>query len=116
MPDFGGRGTVRVGLLQRHFPDFEIAPDLGSRIGTLTWYRGAATCMGLCALALLLSPGFENPIYGYVPPALQGNDWEAAKAQAIAPLSKGAGTGHHLAATTLVSEAACRQKWACPIK
>ena len=67
MPDFGGRGTVRVGLLQRHFPDFEIAPDLGSRIGTLTWYRGAATCMGLCALARLLSPGVENTIYGYVP-------------------------------------------------
>jgi murein DD-endopeptidase MepM/ murein hydrolase activator NlpD len=104
MPDFGGRGTVRVGLLQRHFPDFEIAPDLGSRIGSLTWYRGAATCLGLCAVAMLLSPGFESPIYGYVPPALQGNDWEAAKAQAIAPLNKGGGTGYHLAATPLVAK------------
>jgi murein DD-endopeptidase MepM/ murein hydrolase activator NlpD len=103
MPDLGRSANARVGLLQRHFPDFEIAPDLGSRIGTLTWYRGAATCLGLCGLALLLSPGFENPIYGYVPPALQGSDWEAAKAQAITPLARGAVTGTHMAATGLVS-------------
>jgi murein DD-endopeptidase MepM/ murein hydrolase activator NlpD len=90
-------------VLQRHFPDFEIAPDLGSRIGSLTWYRGVATCFGLCGLAMVLSPGFENPLYGYVPPALQGNDFEAAKAQAIAPLARGAVTGHRLAATGLVS-------------
>jgi murein DD-endopeptidase MepM/ murein hydrolase activator NlpD len=104
MPFTGhGEAPQRTGLLARHFPDFEIAPDLGSRIGTLTWYRGAATCLGLCGLALLLSPGFENPIYGYVPPALQGADWDAAKAQAIAPLAKGADTGYRMAATALVA-------------
>jgi murein DD-endopeptidase MepM/ murein hydrolase activator NlpD len=102
---FGGQGEAprREGLLARHFPDCEIAPDLGSRIGSLTWYRGAATCLGLCGLALLLSPGFENPIYGYVPPALQGAEWDAAKAQAIAPLAKGADTGYRMAATGLVA-------------
>jgi murein DD-endopeptidase MepM/ murein hydrolase activator NlpD len=90
-------------LLQRHFPDFEIAPDLGHRIGTLTWYRGVATCVGLCGLAMLLSPGFENPLYGYVPPSFQAGDAEAAKAQAIAPLGQGGTTGHRMAATGLVS-------------
>ncbi|MCW3835147.1 M23 family metallopeptidase [Sphingomonas canadensis] len=88
---------------KQRFPDFEVAPDLGTRIGTLAWYRGAATCMGLCAITLLLSPGFEKPIFGHVPPALAGADWEAAKAQAIAPLEKGGATGHRLAATELVS-------------
>ena len=42
--------------LAERFPDFELVPDLGSRIGTFTWYRGAATCVGLCALTLLLEP------------------------------------------------------------
>lgn len=85
------------------FADFDLTPDLGSRIGSLTWYRGAATCVGLCALTFLLSPGFENPIYGYVPPALQGKELDAARAQAIKPLSQGAGTGYRMAATRLVA-------------
>jgi len=100
----GHRGAgAQPGILQRQFPDFDIAPDLGSRIGTLTWYRGAATCVGLCALTFLLSPGFENPIYGYVPPALHGKELDAARSQAIAPLSKGGITGFHMAATNLVA-------------
>ncbi len=99
----GGSVKARAGLIQRHFPDFDITPDLGSRIGTLTWYRGAATCIGLCALTFLLSPGFENPIYGFAPAAFQGKELEAARAQAIAPLSKGATTGYKMAATQLVA-------------
>ncbi|MEI9850475.1 MAG: M23 family metallopeptidase [Sphingomonas sp.] len=89
--------------LKQRFPDFEVAPDLGARIGTVSWYRGAATCVALCALTYLLSPGFEKPIYGYVPPALEGSEWEAAKAQAIAPLDSGSATGHRIAATSLVA-------------
>jgi hypothetical protein len=99
----GGGAKARPGLIQRHFPDFDITPDLGSRIGTLTWYRGAATCIGLCALTFLLSPGFENPIYGFTPAAFQGKELEAARAQAIAPLSKGGATGYKMAATKLVA-------------
>ncbi|MBO9712367.1 MAG: M23 family metallopeptidase [Sphingomonas sp.] len=103
IPFAGREAPERPNVIERYFPNFDIAPDLGSRIGTLTWYRGAATCIGLCGLALLMSPGFENPIYGYVPPALSGGEWDAAKAQAIAPLAKGAGTGKHMAETALVS-------------
>lgn len=89
--------------LAEHFPDFELVPDLGSRIGTLTWYRGAATCVGLCALTLLLAPGFENPIYGAVPAPLTGTEYDAARAQAIKPLGMGGGTGYRVAATNLVA-------------
>lgn len=99
----GGAGASALSARLGRLRDLDLAPDLGSRIGSLTWYRGAATCLGLCALTLVLSPGFENPIYGYVPPALAGSDWEAARAQAIAPLGKGATTGHRLAATRLVA-------------
>jgi murein DD-endopeptidase MepM/ murein hydrolase activator NlpD len=78
-------------------------PILGARIGTLTWYRGAATCIGLCALTLLLAPGFENPIYGTVPPKLTGTDWDATRAQSIQPLAMGATTGYRVAASRLVT-------------
>lgn len=94
------------GLLARfreRYPDFDLVPDLGSRIGTAEWWRGSATCAGLCALALLLSPGFERPIYGHVSAPLTGNDAAIARAQAIAPLSAGGKTGTRLAATGLVT-------------
>jgi murein DD-endopeptidase MepM/ murein hydrolase activator NlpD len=103
----GGAATVRAKAAARglagRFADFEFAPDLGSRIGSLTWYRGAATCIGLCALTLLLAPGFENPIYGSVPAPLSGAEWDAAQAQAIKPLGMGGTTGVRLAATKLVA-------------
>ena len=89
--------------LSERFGDFEFAPDLGSRIGTLTWYRGAATCVGLITATLLLAPGFENPIYGTVPAPVSGAEFEATQAQAIKPIGMGSGTGARLAATKLVA-------------
>ncbi|MEP9359147.1 M23 family metallopeptidase [Sphingomonas sp. KR3-1] len=92
-----------VARFNERFPDFEFAPDLGSRIGSLTWYRGAATCVGLIAAALVLAPGFENPIYGEVPAPLAGAEWDASQAQAIKPIGMGSATGVHVAATSLVT-------------
>ena len=94
------------GLLARfreRYPDFELVPDLGSRIGTAEWWRGSATCAALCAAVLLLSPGFERPIYGTVPAALTGNDAAIARAQTIAPLAAGGRAGSRLGATSLVT-------------
>ncbi|MDT8759295.1 M23 family metallopeptidase [Sphingomonas psychrotolerans] len=90
-------------LKRRVFADLDLAPDLGARIGTLTWYRGVATCIGLCALTFLMAPGFETPIYGTVAPALTGAELDAARAQAIRPLAMGATTGYRVAATNLVA-------------
>lgn len=90
-------------LKRRILPNLDLAPDLGARIGSLTWYRGVATCVGLCALTFVMAPGFETPIYGTVAPALTGAEWDAARAQAIAPLGKGGTTGYRVAATRLVS-------------
>lgn len=88
--------------LRNRFPDFELVPDLGARIGTLHWYRGVATCIGLLALAVLFSPGFEQPIYGSTTPPLTGVSLDEARALAIKPLAQGADTGTHLGPTALV--------------
>ncbi|MEN3745865.1 M23 family metallopeptidase [Sphingomonas sp. HF-S3] len=102
-PAATSKALVLRSRLAERIADLDLTPDLGADIGTVTWFRGAATCIGLCALAYLVSPGFENPIYGHVPAALQGEEWQAARAQAIKPLSQGAGTGHRMAATALVA-------------
>ncbi len=104
---FGRVSPVRqpglIDRLRERYPDFEAVPDLGSRIGTMDWWRGAATCAALCAAVVLLSPGFERPIYAKVPGALTGSDADVARAQAIAPIAAGATTGTRLAATNLVT-------------
>ncbi|MEO7468014.1 MAG: M23 family peptidase, partial [Sphingobium limneticum] len=43
--------------------EVDLVPDLAERVGSLTWFRGLATCFGLCATALYLSPSFQ-PIPG----------------------------------------------------
>ena len=78
------------------------APDLGSRIGSRDWWRGAATCTALCAATWMLSPGFNRTIAGDTPAPLAGQSWDEARAQAIAPLAWGADTGRHMAANDLV--------------
>jgi murein DD-endopeptidase MepM/ murein hydrolase activator NlpD len=96
----------KAGLAERfheRFPDFEAVPDLGSRIGTREWYRGAATCAAMCAVVYLLSPGFERPLYGNVPTAPAGIERDQAHDQSIAPLALGATTGSRMAANNLVA-------------
>jgi murein DD-endopeptidase MepM/ murein hydrolase activator NlpD len=78
------------------------APDLGSQIGSLDWWRGAATCAVLCAATCTLSPGFHTTIIGDVPAALDGTSWDEARAQSISPLAWGADTGRHMAANDMV--------------
>jgi murein DD-endopeptidase MepM/ murein hydrolase activator NlpD len=79
------------------------APDLGSQIGSATWWRGAATCAALCAASYALSPGFDRTIMGDVPAPLAGQQWDEARAQSIGPLAWGGNTGQHMAATDLVA-------------
>ncbi|GAA4770357.1 M23 family metallopeptidase [Stakelama sediminis] len=89
--------------LQDRFPDFDLTPDLGSRIGSAEWWRGLATCTGLCAVTLMLSPGIMRPIDTMTTAPLHGTDWEAARSQTLSPLALGSTTGTHMAPTRLVS-------------
>jgi murein DD-endopeptidase MepM/ murein hydrolase activator NlpD len=76
-------------------------PDLGSRIGSAAWWRGLATCAGLCAAALLTAPGI-HPIPGYVTSTMSSAEREEAHTLSIAPLGLGASTGRRMAANDLV--------------
>ena len=89
--------------LARRFPDFELTPDLGSRIGSRDWFRGVATCAGLIAVTCMLAPATERPLHGYVPAPLKGADFEEVRALAVTPLALGANSGRHMGATKLVS-------------
>lgn len=77
-------------------------PDLGARIGTLDWWRGAATCAALCAATWFLAPGRPRPLLDVASPALTGAEWDQARATGIAPLAWGATSGVHAAASDLV--------------
>lgn len=82
--------------------EVNLVPDLGQRIGSAEWFRGALTCAALCASALSLSPGF-SPIPGIAESQLTQRQFDEARAQMIAPLALGADTGRHMGATDLVS-------------
>jgi len=92
----------RLDKLRDAIDRIDWAPDLGSQIGSLDWWRGAATCAALCAATWMLSPGLHSTILGDVPTALSGTSWDEARAQSIAPLAWGADTGRHMAANDLV--------------
>lgn len=76
-------------------------PDLGSRVGSLTWWRGLATCGGLCAAVLLTAPGIR-PIPGFVATGMTSAERDEARTLSIAPLAFGASTGRRMAANDLV--------------
>lgn len=89
--------------LHERFGDIDLVPDLGSDIGSATWWRGAATCAALCAATIALAPGFDRPLYGAPVEVMTGTDFEEARTQSIAPLAYGATTGRRLAPTALVT-------------
>ena len=79
----------------------ELVPDLGQRVGSLTWFRGLATCFGLCATALYLSPGFQ-PVPGAPGPMLSDAHYDEVRSQMITPLALGADSGHRMGSTDAV--------------
>ena len=40
--------------LRERLGEIDLVPDLGSRIGTAEWWRGAATCAALCAATIFI--------------------------------------------------------------
>ncbi|BAV64500.1 M23 family metallopeptidase [Sphingobium cloacae] len=81
--------------------DVELVPDLGQRVGSLTWFRGLATCFGLCATALYLSPGFQ-PVPGAPGPLMTQPQFDEVRSQMITPLALGADSGHRMGSTDAV--------------
>jgi len=81
--------------------EVDLVPDLGQRIGSRTWFRGLATCFGLCATALYLSPGFQ-PVPGAPGLVLSDAQYDEVRSQMITPLALGADSGRHMGSTDAV--------------
>lgn len=92
----------RIARWRETLADIELVPDLGSRIGTRTWWRGAATCAGLCAVTFALAPGFDMTLPDPLAATLTPTDREALASQSIAPIAYGATTGRRIGATEAV--------------
>ena len=81
--------------------ELDLIVDLGQRIGSREWLRGAATCFALCYAAWSLAPGVE-PVPGLSPAPYADAQFEEARTLAIAPLAYGADTGRRMAPTDAV--------------
>jgi murein DD-endopeptidase MepM/ murein hydrolase activator NlpD len=93
---FGRKSEPR----RRVLADVDLVVDLGVRIGSPSWYRGLATCVGLCAIAWILAPTAQA--MPGVAPAPSPAYRDEARALGFAPLAFGADTGKRMAPTEAV--------------
>jgi murein DD-endopeptidase MepM/ murein hydrolase activator NlpD len=87
--------------LFRRIEQADIAPDLALDIGSARWFRGAATLLGLSALALAFWPNFA-PLEAAQPMAIEDAQRDEFRSQMIMPLALGADSGRHMGATSEV--------------
>ncbi len=87
-----------IGRLEAAIADLDLVVDLGARIGSREWFRGAATCLALCVGAASLGSA-PHPLTGATPAALPESQWQEARALTIAPLAFGADTGRRMGPT-----------------
>ena len=85
--------------------EWDFAPDLAQGIGSRRWLRGAATLVGLTAVALAGWPGF-SPVEAA--PAMRIDDRvrDEFRSQMIMPLALGGDSGRRMGATQVVQELA----------
>lgn len=81
--------------------DAVLVPDLGQKVGSLQWFRGLATCLGLCAAAIATAPGFR-PVPGVPAPLMGEAQFDEMRSQMITPLALGADSGRRMGSTDVV--------------
>lgn len=81
--------------------DIDLAPDLAKDIGSKRWLRGAATLLGLTAIALAAWPGFSAV---EAAPSMRIDDRvrDEFRSQMIMPLALGGDSGRRMGATLAV--------------
>lgn len=82
--------------------DVNLTPDLGSNIGSLQWFRGAATCFALCLTAISLKPDFA-PLPAASGPVMTAASYDEIRSQMLTPLALGADSGRHMGPTDAVA-------------
>ena len=85
------RASVALGAI-------DLTPDLAREIGSRRWLRGAATLLGLSAIALGLSPDFA-PLQAKTPMAVDEQVRDEFRSQMIMPLALGGDSGRRMGAT-----------------
>ncbi|HEY0111940.1 MAG TPA: peptidoglycan DD-metalloendopeptidase family protein [Allosphingosinicella sp.] len=104
-PGLSGRGgpvrTFGARSTEIRQPRIDLVVDLGVRIGSREWFRGAATCLSLCTAAWWLGPTFD-PIPAAAAAPLPERQWKEARSLGIAPLALGADTGRRFVPTAAV--------------
>jgi len=93
-------GEARTRLYRR-IEQADIAPDLAQDIGSARWFRGAATLLGLSAVALAFWPDFA-PLEAAQPMKLEAPQQDEFRSQMIMPLALGADSGRRMGATSVV--------------
>ena len=105
-PDRGGStgkfslGTLKSQVFAR-IETLDIAPDLGTDIGSKRWFRGLGTFVGLSVVALAFWPDFA-PLEAASPLPDDGEILGEYHSQAILPLALGADTGRRMGPSNLV--------------
>ena len=79
----------------------DLVVDLGSRIGSRAWFRGASTCAALCWSAIHFAPGL-TPLPVPAARPLAEAQWQEERALGLAPLAYGGDTGRRMGATRAV--------------
>jgi murein DD-endopeptidase MepM/ murein hydrolase activator NlpD len=87
--------------LSHRIAKLDLAPDLGSEIGSKRWLRGLGTFVGLTAAALAFWPSFA-PLEAAAPAHIDDAVRDEYRSQMILPLALGADSGRHMGATALV--------------
>ncbi len=91
----------RGSALAKRFSELDLAPDLGSAIGSGRWFRGLGTLVGLSAVALAFWPDFA-PLEAAPHKAFQTSEADEYRSQMIMPLALGGDSGRRMGATGTV--------------
>ena len=83
----------------------DIAPDLAQNIGSRRWLRGAATMLGLSAVAMAFFPGFA-PLEAAPAMRIDERVRDEFRSQMIMPLALGADSGRRMGPSLRVHELA----------
>lgn len=87
--------------LETRLADLDWAPDLAEAIGSARWFRGFATMIALILAALAFWPSF-SPVEAAPMVYMDTAATAEMRSLAIAPLAKGATSGRHWDANSLV--------------
>lgn len=82
--------------------EVDLVPDLGRDVGSLTWWRGLATCAALCFVTVKLAPDLA-PLPGLAEAPMTAASYDEMRSQMITPLAYGSNSGRHMGPTDLVS-------------